>query len=84
MQTFNALSLGDKWRVRGSLARGEAPRDPQMATAAVELAESYERQGGAYMGLMRWMPPLLIVISGLSAIPKAIDGDIEIWRSSTG
>lgn len=78
MQTFNALPFRDKWRVRGFLARGEAPGDPRLATAAVELAESYPRQGRLSMAWMRWMPVFFLVVIGFSAIPRAIDGDLEM------
>jgi hypothetical protein len=45
MQAFNALSSEDRWRVRRAVFRGEAPRDPRMAAAAVELAQSYQQHG---------------------------------------
>lgn len=75
MQSFNALPFRDKWRVRGFLARGEAPNDPCMATAAVELAESYPRQAMAWM---RWLPIYILLIIGYLALPRAIDGDLAM------
>jgi hypothetical protein len=41
MRAFKALSFRDRWRVRRFVFRGEAPDDPRMATAAIELAERY-------------------------------------------
>lgn len=75
MPTFKALSYGDKWRVSRSLARGEAPGEPRMAAAAVELAESYQRQNGAITVLMRWLPVLMIVGVGYVSISTAVEGD---------
>jgi hypothetical protein len=78
MQTFNAMPIRDKWRVRGFLARGEAPSEPHTATAAVELAESYSRQGRLSMAWMRWFPAFFLVVIGLSAIPRAIEGELAM------
>jgi len=75
MQTFRALSYGDKWRVRGFLVGGEAPRDQQMAAAAVELAESYQRHGRSYKTLMRWLPAALVVVFSCVALLRAVEGD---------
>jgi hypothetical protein len=75
MQTFNALSYGDKWRVSRCLARGEAPRDPRMAVAAVELAEDYQRQSRAFRGLARWLPVILVVVATCITVSSAIEGD---------
>jgi hypothetical protein len=75
MHTFQALSYGEKWRVRGFLVRGEAPRDPQMATAAVELAEMYQGRGRTYAALMRWLPAVMAVVFGAATIFVATDGD---------
>lgn len=75
MQTFQALSYSDKWRVRGFLVRGEAPPDRQTAAAAAELAESYQRQGRTFMKLMRWLSATGVVVFGAAAIFMAIDGD---------
>jgi hypothetical protein len=44
MWTFKALSYGERWRVTRLVAKGEAPSDPPMAAAAVELAESCQRR----------------------------------------
>lgn len=38
-EEFRALSYGDKFRLSRYLARGEAPRDPRMAAAAIEIGE---------------------------------------------
>lgn len=75
MQTFQALSFGDKWRVRGFLVRGEAPLDRRTAAAAAELAESYRGQGRIYTKLMPWLPATAIVVFGAAAIFVAVKGD---------
>ena len=75
MPTFKALSYRDKLRVGRTVTRGEAPEDPRMAAAAVELAESYRRQSWGYTGLMRWGPALMLVIAGCGAVFNATDGD---------
>lgn len=75
MQTFNALSYGDKWRVSGYLRRGEAPRDARMAVAAVELGESYQRRGRVYTTAIRWWPVVAIVIFGFTAIPAVAEAN---------
>lgn len=70
MQAFRALPYRQKLRVGRSLARGEAPTDPQLAAAAVELAESYERQDRLSAVAYRWAPLLILVF----AAPLAISG----------
>lgn len=77
-QTFNALSYRDKVRVTRCLARGKAPDDPRLATAAVELAESYRHQGRAQAAFMRWGPVLTAVILSALTIPAAIGGDLPM------
>jgi hypothetical protein len=74
-EAFKALSYGDKWRVTRCLTRGEAPRDPRMAPAAVELAESYQRLSPFYLALLRWAPVLIIVGAGSIALAAAVEGD---------
>jgi hypothetical protein len=75
MQTFKALSYGDKLRVSRSVTRGEAPANPRMAAAAVELAESCQRQSWGYTGVMRWGPIVLLVIAGCNGVLDATDGN---------
>lgn len=75
MQTFKALPYRDKLRVSRHLARGQAPGDPRMAAAAVELAESYQRQERLLVMFLRWSPLILLVIGGVGAVFDAIDGD---------
>lgn len=70
MQRFKALSHGDKLRVSRCVTRGEAPNDPRMAVAAVELAESYKRQGQAITVLMRWYPAFMIICWGYLSISR--------------
>jgi hypothetical protein len=76
MQTFKALSYRDKLRVSRCLVRGRAPDDPRMAVAAVELAESYKRQGRASTAWMRWSPWIVIVCFGYMSVPNALKGDL--------
>jgi hypothetical protein len=49
-----------------------------MATAAVELAESYQRQSRAYIALMRWFPAFMVVGLGYVTISHAVDGDTSL------
>lgn len=74
-QVFKALPYRDKLRVSRRLARGQAPADPHMATAAIELAESYQRKSRSYVALMRWSPAILIVIGGLNLALDVTGGD---------
>ncbi len=74
--TYLALPIRDKWHVMRSLRRGEAPRDPQTAAAAVELAEVYQRQGRS-----RWRPGrryalFVAVACGAAAILFATGGEL--------
>jgi hypothetical protein len=75
MQTFQALSYGEKWRVTRLLAKGEATHDPAMAAAAVELAERYQRRGRSEPTLYRFLAITLILIGVAFAILAAADGD---------
>ncbi len=82
MQPFKALSFGDRWRVRRSVYRGEAPKDPRMAAAAVALAEDYQHQG--HMRSMRWLAIVVVVFTVPAAIFAAVDGDTlqaVLWGS---
>lgn len=76
MHEFNALPYREKLRVRKYLRRGEAPEDPRLAVAAVELAESYRRQRYTLVG---WVAVLLFVTNTYLAISAAIDGDQVRW-----
>lgn len=75
MQEFQALSYRDKLRVRRCLRRGEAPADPRMAAAAVELAESYQGEGQSTTRLERWLSVFLAVSFGILTILAAVEGD---------
>jgi hypothetical protein len=75
MEEFRALALRDKLRVCWGLARGRAPDDPGMALAAVELAESYERQSRFYVWVMRWMPLFMVVVFGYVTASHLAYGD---------
>jgi hypothetical protein len=75
MQAYEALSYRDKLRVGRCVARGEAPREPRLAIAAVELAESYERRSPAFSAFIRWWPLFLIVPNVYLAIANWADGD---------
>ena len=74
MQSFQALSYRDKFRVSRSLVRGEAPTDPEMVPAAIELAEKYQRQSQEYLGFLRWGPPALILGFVALSILAAFNG----------
>jgi hypothetical protein len=75
MQTFQALSYGEGWRVTRLVARGKAPKDPRMAAAAVELAESYRRKERGETMLHRGLAVALILGGTALAILAAVDGD---------
>jgi hypothetical protein len=77
-QIFNALSYGDKVRVTRCLVQGKAPDDPRLATAAVELAESYRHQSRVHAAFMRWSPVLTAVVLSALTIPAAIAGDLPM------
>jgi hypothetical protein len=74
MQAFKTLSYRDKFRVSRSLMRGEAPSDPEMTAAAIELAEKYQRQNRENLGLLRWGPVAL----GIAFVA------LSIWAATTG
>jgi hypothetical protein len=73
MEAFKALSFSDRWRVRRFVFRGEAPGDPRLAAAAVELAERYRRRDKA--GLSGWAMLILLVSASGLLVRAAIDGD---------
>lgn len=75
MQVFQGLSYWDKVRVGRCLAKGEAPDDPRRAAAAVELAESYQRQNRTLTGVMRWLPAVIIIVGGVGVVLDALDED---------
>ncbi len=76
METFGALSYGEKWRLRGFVLRGEAPDDPRLAAATAELAESYQRQDRRLRGVSRWFPAVLGVAFSLFALLRVIEGEM--------
>jgi hypothetical protein len=73
MQAFKALSFADRWRVRRFVFRGEAPDDPRMAAAAIELAERYQRRN--HPRILSWGMAFLLVCFSALLIWSAIDGD---------
>lgn len=73
MEAFKALSFGDKWRVSRFVYHGEAPKDPRLAAAAIELAESYQRQ--RFAGWLRWLAVVVAVGATFAAILTAVDGE---------
>src|ERR1044072_861728 len=75
MQEVQALSVRETLRICWSLSRGNAANDPGMALAAVELAESYERQSRFYVWVMRWMPLFMVVVLGYVTASHLADGD---------
>jgi Flp pilus assembly protein TadB len=74
MPTFQALSYGEKWRVNRLVAKGEAPQDPRMAAAAVELAERCRRRERE-ASLHRGLAIVLIVVGLALAVLAAAHGD---------
>jgi predicted nucleic acid-binding Zn ribbon protein len=75
MRTFQALSYGEKWRVTRLVAKGEAPRDPRMAAATVELAERFQRRERGEATLYRFLAIALILVGVALAILAAAEGD---------
>lgn len=75
MPTFKALSYWDKLRVGRRVTKGEAPDDPLMASAAVELAESYKHGGRVPVISSRWGPAIMIVLFGCLFVLDVIDRD---------
>lgn len=74
MPEFRALPFRDKWRVNRSLARGEAPKDPTLVAASVEVAERH-LQNPRHATLMLGLTVLLAVAFGGLAIVAATKGD---------
>ncbi len=74
MEAFKALSFSDKWHVSRCVYRGEAPRDPRLAPAAIELAESYQRQRSGEW--LRWFAIVVGVVVACVAVLGAIAGDV--------
>lgn len=81
MQTFHALSYREKRRVTRLVAKGEAPHDPRMAAAAVELAERYQRKGRDKSMLHRFLAIALILVGVGLAIAAAADGDVLLMSA---
>jgi hypothetical protein len=79
--TFRALSYGDRWRVTRLVAKGEAPQDPRMAAAAVELAESYQGRGRGEASLHRGLAIVLILVGLALAVLAAADGDALVMSA---
>lgn len=73
MEAFKALSFGDRWRVSRCVYRGEAPRDPRLAAAAIELAESFRHQRSG--GRLRWFAILVGIVVAVVAVLGAMAGD---------
>jgi hypothetical protein len=74
MPHYNALSFGDRWRVLASLRRGEAPSDPRLAAAAVELGEASQRQGRGPL-LIFWFPLAVAICTAAAALLFVVQGD---------
>jgi hypothetical protein len=75
MQAYQALTYGQKLRVGRCLIRGEAPADPRLATAAVELAEKYQRQSRGATAFIRWGPAFIVLASTYLMISAIDKGD---------
>jgi hypothetical protein len=74
-QAFQALSYGDKLRVGRCLTWGQAPGDPRLAAAAVELGESYQDQSRTYAAVMGWSPVFMALGLGWLSGSHAVEGD---------
>jgi hypothetical protein len=74
-EEFQALSYADKFRLSRCLARGEAPRDPRMAAAAIEIGEIYKSKSQSHIAGIRWSPVLIVVLNALLLTFALIDGD---------
>lgn len=74
-EELRALSYGDRFRLSRHLARGEAPFDPRMAAAAVEIAENYQSKSRSHVALIGWAPLLLIIFNAFLFTAAASDGD---------
>jgi fatty acid desaturase len=83
MQTFRTLSYGEKRRVTRLVAKGEAPQDPRMAVAAVELAERYQRREQGAPQLFRAMAILLAIVALGLGVLAAVRGDVLLTISMT-
>jgi predicted nucleic acid-binding Zn ribbon protein len=81
MRTYQALSYSEKWRVTRLVAKGEAPDDPRMAAAAVELAERYQRKGRNESTLYRFLAIALILVGVALAILAAVEGHALVMGS---
>jgi hypothetical protein len=75
MRSFERLSFPDKWRVNRLLARGKGPDDTRTAAAAVELAESYQRQGRSHRAIVLFA--FVIMATGFTFIGVAAVGSGE-------
>jgi hypothetical protein len=82
MQSFQALPYREKLRISRCLIRGEAPTDPRLAAAAVELAEKYQRQSRSASAFMRWGPAFIILCSTFLMIAAIDKGDGLVAISS--
>ena len=81
MPTFKALSYSEKWRVNRLVTKGEAPHDPRMVAAAIEVAERCQRRGRGESTLHRFLAIALILIGVALAILAATDGDVLLMSA---
>jgi hypothetical protein len=75
MPNYTALPLRDKRRVLACVRRGQAPPDPRLAAAAVELAEASQRQGRGPL-VAFWLPLGVAIALGAAAVLTAARGDL--------
>src|SRR3954453_17556870 len=83
MQVFRALPYRKKLRVSRCLIRGEAPTDPGLAVAAVELAGKYERQSASTTAFMRWAPAFIVLSTAILMISAIDSGDNMLLNGSS-
>lgn len=74
MPLYEALAYRDKLRVGRCVTRGEAPGDPRLAAAAIDLAESYQRKSRFELAAIRWSPMILILIAACGITLNLADG----------
>lgn len=78
MRALQELSFGERLRVARLVAKGEAPREPRMAAAAIELAENLQRKGRAESMLFRWVAIMLILVAVAAGIFAMVKGDVVV------
>jgi len=71
------LSIINQYRVCWFLTRGEAPADPKLAAATLNVAGSYQARSRVLSALLGWFPVVLATSLIVFALPGALDGQVE-------